>query len=42
MSDNRLPEYLDQMRLAGSNAQNFVDGLNKEDFLADFGIASAR
>jgi uncharacterized protein with HEPN domain len=35
MSDNRLPEYLDQMRQAGSDARNFLDGLNKEDFLAD-------
>jgi uncharacterized protein with HEPN domain len=35
MSDNRLPEYLDQMRQAGSDARTFVDGLNKDDFLAD-------
>jgi hypothetical protein len=34
MSDNRLPEYLDQMRQAGSDAKTFVDGLNKEDFVA--------
>jgi uncharacterized protein with HEPN domain len=35
MSESRLPGYLDQMRQAASDAQNFVDGLNKEDFLAD-------
>jgi uncharacterized protein with HEPN domain len=35
MSENRLPEYLDHMRQAGSDAQTFVDGLNKEDFFAD-------
>jgi uncharacterized protein with HEPN domain len=35
MSESRLPEYLDQMRQAGSDAQTFVDGLSKEDFLAD-------
>jgi uncharacterized protein with HEPN domain len=35
MSDNRLPEYLDQMRQAGSDARAFVEGLNKDDFLAD-------
>jgi uncharacterized protein with HEPN domain len=35
MSDNRLPEYLDQMRQAGSDARTFLDGLNKDDFLAD-------
>jgi uncharacterized protein with HEPN domain len=35
MNDNRLPEYLDQMRQAASDARNFVDGLNKDDFLVD-------
>jgi uncharacterized protein with HEPN domain len=35
MSDNRLPEYLDQMRQAGSDARSFVDGLDKADFLVD-------
>ena len=35
MSENRLSEYHDQMRQAGSDARTFVDGLNKDDFLAD-------
>ena len=35
MSENRLPEYLDHMRQAASDARDFVDGLHKDDFLAD-------
>ena len=35
MSDNRLPEYLEHMRQAASDARAFLDGMNKVDFLAD-------
>lgn len=35
MSGNRLPDYLDHMLEAAQQACNYVEGLNKEDFLAD-------
>jgi uncharacterized protein with HEPN domain len=35
MSENRLPDYLEHMRQAATNARSFVDGMKKEDFLAD-------
>jgi uncharacterized protein with HEPN domain len=35
MSETRLPDYLDHMREAATNARNFVEGMKKEDFLAD-------
>lgn len=35
MSENRLPDYLDHIRQAATDACSFVDGLTKEDFIAD-------
>ncbi|MHB1145645.1 MAG: HepT-like ribonuclease domain-containing protein [Thiobacillus sp.] len=35
MSENRLPDYLDHMQQAASDACSFVEGLGKDDFLAD-------
>ncbi len=35
MSDSRLPDYLDQMLDATRQACSYVDGMAKEDFLAD-------
>ncbi len=35
MSLSRLGDYLDQMQMAASDARRFVDGMSKEDFLAD-------
>jgi Protein of unknown function DUF86 len=35
MSLSRLGEYLDQMLTAPSDARCFVEGMSKEDFLAD-------
>ena len=35
MSENRLPDYLEHMRIAASDARPFLDGMNKADFLAD-------
>ena len=35
MSENRLPDYLQHMRLATADAVDFVEGLNRADFLAD-------
>ncbi len=35
MSENRLPDYLEHMRQAPTDARSFVDGMKKEDFLAD-------
>ena len=35
MNENRLTDYLDQMRQAATDACSFVEGLSKEDFLAD-------
>ncbi len=35
MNENRLADYLDHMRRAGSDACSFVEGLSKDEFLAD-------
>lgn len=35
MSLSRLGEYLDQMLTAANDARRFVEGMSKEDFLAD-------
>lgn len=35
MSENRLPDYLDHIQQAATDACGFVDGLTKDDFLAD-------
>lgn len=35
MNENRLPDYLDHMRQAARDALSFVEGMRKEDFLAD-------
>lgn len=35
MTENRLTDYLDHMRQAATDACSFVEGLSKEDFLAD-------
>jgi hypothetical protein len=33
--ESRLPDYLDHMRTAASDARDFLDGMTKEEFLAD-------
>ena len=35
MNENRLPDYLEPIQQAAIDARSFVDGLAKEDFLAD-------
>ncbi len=35
MSENRLPDYLDHIHQAATDACGFVEGLHKEDFLKD-------
>ncbi len=35
MNENRLPDYLEHMQQAAKDACSFVDGLGKDDFLAD-------
>lgn len=35
MSENRLPDYLEHMAQAATDACEFVEGLSKRDFLAD-------
>ena len=35
MSGHRLPDYLDHMQQAATDACSFVEGLAKEDFLED-------
>lgn len=35
MSENRLPDYLDHIQQAATDARSFVDGLAKADFLVD-------
>lgn len=35
MNENRLADYLDHMRQAARDARGFVEGLSKDDFLAD-------
>ena len=35
MNENRLPDYIDHMRKAATDACSFVDGLDKADFFED-------
>ena len=35
MSDDRLPAYLHHMRTAASDACNFIDGVDKVEFVSD-------
>lgn len=35
MNKNRLPDYLGHMKQAAMDACGFVEGLTKDDFLAD-------
>ena len=35
MSQNRPPDYLDHIQQAATDACSFVDGMAKDDFLAD-------
>ena len=35
MSENRLPDYLDHIQQAAADACSFVEGMAKDDFLAD-------
>ncbi len=35
MSANRLTDYIDHIRQAATDASSFVEGLGKDDFLAD-------
>lgn len=35
MNENRLPDYLEHIQQAAIDARSFVEGLAKEDFLAD-------
>jgi uncharacterized protein with HEPN domain len=35
MSENRLPDYLDHIQQAATDVCAFVEGLGKDDFLAD-------
>ena len=35
MNENRLPDYLDHIQQAATDARSFVEGLAKDDFLAD-------
>lgn len=35
MNENRLPDYIDHIQQAARDACGFVEGLSKDDFLAD-------
>ena len=35
MSENRLPDYIDHIQKAATDVCSFVEGLAKDDFLAD-------
>jgi len=35
MMEGRLADYLDHMRTAADDARRFVEGMSKDDFLAD-------
>ena len=35
MSENRLPDYLEHIHQAGTDARSFVEGLSKNDILID-------
>ncbi|MHB1084256.1 MAG: HepT-like ribonuclease domain-containing protein [Thiobacillus sp.] len=41
MSVSRLPDYLDHIQQAAADACSFIDGMSKEDFLADKRTQSA-
>lgn len=35
MSGNRLPDYIEHIRQAASDACSFIEGMLKEEFLSD-------
>jgi len=35
MTDHRLPDYLQHMRQAAADAMTFVEGMSRDEFLAD-------
>ena len=35
MTENRLPDYIDHIQQAAADACTFIEGLGKDDFLAD-------
>lgn len=35
MSESRLPDYLEQMQIAATDARSFIEGIDKATFLAD-------
>ncbi|KAF7600086.1 MAG: hypothetical protein CGU28_02140 [Candidatus Dactylopiibacterium carminicum] len=35
MMENRLPDYIDHIQQAATDARSFVEGLSRNDFLAD-------
>jgi uncharacterized protein with HEPN domain len=35
MNENRLPDYLEHMQQAATDACSFIEGLSKDDFLED-------
>ena len=35
MNDIRLSDYIDHIRQATADACSFIEGMNKDDFLAD-------
>ncbi len=35
MSESRLPDYIDHMLEAAQQACGYIEGMSKEDFLAD-------
>ncbi len=35
MNENRLPDYIDHIQQAAADACTFIEGLGKDDFLAD-------
>ena len=35
MTENRLPDYIDHIQQAATDACSFVDGMGKDDFLED-------
>ena len=35
MSENRLPDYIDHIEQAAADVRSFLEGLTKDDFLAD-------
>jgi uncharacterized protein with HEPN domain len=41
LSGTRLPDYLDHIGQAATDARSFVEGMSKDDFLADKRTQSA-